>query len=47
MVGDATARDTKSKKDNTKGSAGELSISHILGTSDLLGGGDDPLLDLG
>nr|CAD7411497.1 unnamed protein product [Timema cristinae] len=28
-------------------SAGELSISHILGTSDILGGGDDPMLDLG
>ncbi|CAG5095064.1 Similar to kto: Mediator of RNA polymerase II transcription subunit 12 (Drosophila melanogaster) [Cotesia congregata] len=28
------------------GSAGELSISHILGTSDILGGGDDLGLDL-
>jgi mediator of RNA polymerase II transcription subunit 12 len=28
-------------------SGGELSISHILGTSDILGSGDDPLLDLG
>jgi hypothetical protein len=28
-------------------SGGELSISHILGTSDILGGGEDPLLDLG
>jgi len=28
-------------------SGGELSISHILGTSDILGSSDDPLLDLG
>lgn len=35
LVGDATA------KEGT-----ELSISHILGTSDLLSGGDGPSLDL-
>lgn len=63
-MADATARDTKGKKDSGGsgsssksgggqgsgaglGGSGELSISHILGTSDLLSGGDDPLLDLG
>lgn len=35
IVGDATAREGT-----------ELSISHILGTSDLLSGGDGPSLDL-
>lgn len=28
------------------GVGGELSISHILGTSDMLSGGDDHMLDL-
>lgn len=35
LVGDATAKE-----------GAELSISHILGTSDLLNGGDGPSLDL-
>lgn len=35
LVGDATARE-----------GAELSISHILGTSDLMSGGDGPSLDL-
>lgn len=58
VVGDATARENKStgKKNDTPthsnsnckqvGISGELSISHILGTSDILGGGDDTMLDL-
>ncbi|XP_065336450.1 mediator of RNA polymerase II transcription subunit 12 isoform X5 [Cloeon dipterum] len=54
VMGDATARDSKGKKDSvgpvsksvSVGSSGELSISHILGTSDLLGANDDPLLDV-
>lgn len=58
VVGDATAKENKAigKKNDTPthsssggkqvGSAGELSISHILGTSDMLAGGEDPMLDL-
>jgi mediator of RNA polymerase II transcription subunit 12 len=55
VMGDATAKDPKGKKDSlgpvsksvSIGGSGELSISHILGTSDLLGANDDPLLDIG
>ncbi|XP_046392614.1 mediator of RNA polymerase II transcription subunit 12-like protein isoform X2 [Ischnura elegans] len=58
VLGDATARDNRSRKgDQGKGSvgssggnvsgSGELSISHILGTSDILGGGDESQRDLG
>lgn len=59
MVGDATARESKTsgKKNDTPthsgsgnkqvGLSGELSISHILGTSDILGGGDETMLDIG
>ncbi|XP_059479681.1 mediator of RNA polymerase II transcription subunit 12 isoform X2 [Neocloeon triangulifer] len=55
VMGDATARDCKGKKDSVGPvsksisvcGSGELSISHILGTSDLLSANDDPLLDVG
>ncbi|KAJ8669737.1 hypothetical protein QAD02_000996 [Eretmocerus hayati] len=59
VVGDATAGKQPPKKPDSQlshtgkagpgsvGASGELSISHILGTSDIMGGGDDIGLDLG
>ena len=43
----SSASGGSSKTPISGSSGGELSISHILVTSDILGSGDDPLLDLG
>lgn len=43
----SSAGSCSSKPPMSGSSGGELSISHILGTSDILSGGEDPLLDLG